>query len=536
MDLDASTRGSGRLNAAKILIRVDSSNRIGTGHVSRCLRVANDLKRRGGEVAFVCAPIDGNVSGWISDSGFQVLNAGVPGPGPLGPIESSWPIDIQELDGMATIQFALDLGVGVVLVDHYGLDSHWEGLLNHHNIKVIAIDDLDSRDHLASVVIRPGPPVHTSHEFGQVASKTMRLSGPRYAIVSEQFCDAGSYRTLKLTSSEKRVLTYFGGVDETNFSECIVDALLDAIAAGVLPRMTVELVLGSASSHKIRLEQKYDNNAVVRLRQPALSLAPLMAECDIAIGAGGVTALERAAAGLPSIVFSLAANQIELCRALQELGLAVYAGRADEYQEESFIAQFRSLLDESANQKTPFRLPRWEIDCLGPKRIAEIVMPSQLDQLSIKPAGEGDIDLYFGWVNDPLVREQSITTGTIAYDDHSNWFRKSLVDPETHLLLIKAESLPVGQVRFFRQGKFWELNYSLDEIFRGRGWAKHIVKLALNWLRINGETGTIRAKVRDSNQASLRVLIGCGFIETTNLSTKESGITHLEFKSRYLNW
>jgi UDP-2,4-diacetamido-2,4,6-trideoxy-beta-L-altropyranose hydrolase len=529
MDLDASTRVSVRLNATKILIRADSSNRIGTGHVSRCLRVANDLKKRGGEVAFVCAPLDGNVSDWISGTGFQVLKAGVPGPEPIGEIESTWPKEIQELDARATIQYAETFGASVILVDHYGLDSHWEGLVNEQNIRVIALDDLGGRTHLASVVIRPGPPVHSSYEFGQVSSKTRRLSGPRYAIVSEEFCDAGNNRALKIKSSEKRILTYFGGVDKTNFSECIVDALLDAIATGVLPRMTVELVLGSGNRRKVRLEEKYDNNSLVRLHQPALSLALLMAECDIAIGAGGVTALERAAARLPSIVFSLAANQIEVSRALQELGLAVYAGRSDDYQEGSFIARFRTLLGELDNEKFPFRLPRGEIDCLGPKRISETVMPSQLDQLGIRPAGEGDVDLYFGWVNDPLVRQQSITTGSITYKEHSNWFRKSLADPDTLLLLIEAESLPVGQVRFFRKGKFWELNYSLDEIFRGRGWAKHIVQLALNWLRINGETGTIKAKVRGSNQASLRVLIGCGFIETTNLATKELGITHLEF-------
>ena len=39
------------------------------------------------------------------------------------------------------------------------------------------------------------------------------------------------------------------------------------------------------------------------------NLAKLMVNSDIAIGAGGVTTLERMCVGLPSIVISIAENQ-----------------------------------------------------------------------------------------------------------------------------------------------------------------------------------------------------------------------------------
>ena len=513
MDLNASTRGSVSKNPIKILIRTDSSNRIGTGHVSRCLRVANELERRGGEVTFVCAPLEGNVSHWISDSGFNVLSLSAFGHEPLQPIESAWPVEVQELDSIATKGFAHGMKAGVVLVDHYSLDSTWEKPLNEENIKVIALDDLEGRSHSAFCVIRPGLPIHSSIDSVQAPSKAISFSGLRYALVPKEFCEIGNTRGANRRSRDLRILIYFGGVDEGNFSEAIVDSIVKAMGSGLLPPMKVELVLGARNGRGREFIDRYATNPLVGLHESASSLAPLMAECDLAIGAGGVTALERMAACLPSVSFSLAPNQIGLNRALDELGVAVHAGNTDEYQEDNLISILRGVLVALAGQERPSRFQRGKIDCLGAHRIAEIVMPSQLDGISIRRATHKDLDLYFGWVSEPLVRLQSIETKSITYEDHSIWFQNSLNDPGNVLLLFEVKSLPIGQVRFVRRADFWELNYSLDEIVRGRGWGKHMVKLALEWLKMNGRSGTVNARVKATNQASLKILSDCGFRE-----------------------
>ena len=45
----------------KIAIRVDSSVKIGTGHVMRCITLANSLRKNGAEVLFICRKHDGNM-------------------------------------------------------------------------------------------------------------------------------------------------------------------------------------------------------------------------------------------------------------------------------------------------------------------------------------------------------------------------------------------------------------------------------------------------------------------------------------------
>ena len=530
MDLNESTRGSDSKNPTKILIRTDSSNRIGTGHVSRCLRVANELRKRGGEVAFVCAPLEGNVSQWISDAGFNVLSLSAFGDEPLQPIESAWPIGIQELDSIATMGFALFMEAGVVLVDHYSLDSTWEKPLNEQDIKVIALDDLEGRSHSASCVIRPGISIDSRNDSVQPHSKAVSFSGLKYAIVPKEFCEIGNSRGVKRRSSDIRILIYFGGVDEGNFSESIVDSLVNAMASALLPQMQVELVLGARNRHARELQVRYGNNPLVHLHESSASLAPLMAKCDLAIGAGGVTALERVAAGLLSVSFSLAPNQIGANRSLDELGIAVSAGNSGEYQEDKFISMLQEVLDSLADMEKRYQFPKGVIDCLGASRIAETVMPSQREDINIRRATHKDIDLYFGWVNEPLVRLQSIETNSIPYENHVIWYQTNLNDPGVVMLLFEVESLPIGQVRFVKEADFWELNYSLDEIVRGRGWGKHMVKLALEWLSVNGLSGTVNARVKNSNQASLKALRDCGFREIAGPASQTVLTLQMEVK------
>src|SRR5687768_5946327 len=54
------------------LIRVDSSVRLGTGHLMRCLSLAEELRRTGVTLTFVCRDLPGNMASLAADRGFPV--------------------------------------------------------------------------------------------------------------------------------------------------------------------------------------------------------------------------------------------------------------------------------------------------------------------------------------------------------------------------------------------------------------------------------------------------------------------------------
>ena len=45
----------------KVVFRVDASLKMGTGHVMRCLTLANELKQQNHEIVFICRELTGNL-------------------------------------------------------------------------------------------------------------------------------------------------------------------------------------------------------------------------------------------------------------------------------------------------------------------------------------------------------------------------------------------------------------------------------------------------------------------------------------------
>jgi UDP-2,4-diacetamido-2,4,6-trideoxy-beta-L-altropyranose hydrolase len=108
----------------KVVFRVDSSVMLGTGHLMRCLALAEALGKKGAESLFVCRDLDGNVAWLVERQGWRVsllpdLDCGDDTAGAIG---KEW-----EEDANATVALLDKIGgADWVVVDHYGLGSAWE--------------------------------------------------------------------------------------------------------------------------------------------------------------------------------------------------------------------------------------------------------------------------------------------------------------------------------------------------------------------------------------------------------------------------
>ena len=492
-----------------VLIRVDSSSRIGTGHVSRCLRLAEELKLKGARVMFLCADLSGNISSSISDLGFEIeLFESPVCEEAMDSIESPWPTKAQIIDASQTSNWAKSRNTEVVVVDQYALSELWESQLASNGLRVIALDDLPGKRHASALVIRPGVSL-TAFDIHELGDNVRQLAGPRYAMIPKEFCEARKSKQRPNASGSKRVLVYFGGSDESNASEQVVDGI---IQSGI-SECFIELVLGSGNSHFEVLNKKYEAAPNVTVHRSLSSLSEIISLCDAAVGAGGVSAFERAAAGLPAILFSLSENQIAVCTELANLGMALYFGGFDSFNIDDFISQFSDFMQELPTFREASNSPTI-IDCLGVKRIAELVHPSSSTHLRVRLARPSDLGTYFGWVNEPSVRRNSLNSASIEFIEHREWFTESLGDQNVVMLLFELDSLPIAQVRFQAREDYWSLNYSLDEIIRGRSWAKIIVRQAVNWLRSHRDLKRIDAVVKTSNSASIAALVATGFVSS----------------------
>jgi UDP-2,4-diacetamido-2,4,6-trideoxy-beta-L-altropyranose hydrolase len=475
----------------------------------RCLALAAALRVRGAETRFVCRSHDGNLNGLVQESGNEIVALpvhNVAGSGAADAGYASWLGAGQSTDAEDTIGALRGHRPVWLVVDHYGLDAEWEHRLRPHVESLLVISDLVDRRHDCEILLNQNPSLVRGDAYaGRVPTTARVLLGPRYAMLRRQFAQ-NREKVRSRDGRVRRVLVYFGGTDPTNMT----GLALEALAAEEFGGLEVDVVVGSNNPHRERLADQADNRSRTRMHGTGADMPELMALADLAIGAGGTTTLERLCLGLPSLVVSIAANQEPSCQALSERRLIKYLGADDSIDVPCMKAALKECLDGGVDLADMSARGRLEVDGLGAERVAELLIPTPASALRLRPAAAGDADVFFAWVNDAEVRRQSFDSDPIDWPTHRAWFSARLASRETRILVLEAAGIPVGQIRFDRDGDATHIDYSIDQAFRGRGWAKRLVMLGLEQMR-SGSTKSFVAQVKAGNGASIAVFEGLGF-------------------------
>ncbi len=140
--------------------------------------------------------------------------------------------------------------------------------------------------------------------------------------------------------------------------------------------------------------------------------------------------------------------------------------------------------------------------------------------MEYRKATIADLLLYFTWVNDEDVVNNSIQQRKITLEEHTQWFEKAVQDPDKLLLVFSEEKIPAGQVRIEKKDGENVLTISLDKAFRNKGHAK---KLLLDSCRefTKSKKEPVQAYVNESNTASSKSFLKSGF--TSNGQVKING-------------
>lgn len=306
-----------------IAFRVDASITIGSGHVMRCLSFADALRDLGATCTFVCRRHEGHLLNVVRQRGYAV--ADVPATGnPLGVASegyANWLGASWEDDARLTAQHLPSPVVDWLIVDHYALDARWERSVRPWCRHLMAIDDLADRPHDCDVLLDQNLGRTAADYERLVPAMCHLLTGPRYSLLRRQFTE---WREASLARRQvpvlRRVLVSMGGIDKDNVT-CEVLEALDV--SPLSPECEIVVVMGACAP---RLQQVHATAS--RLRRPAKvlvnveSMAQLMAETDLAIGAAGSTSWERCALGLPSLTTAIAENQTYIALALHRAGAA----------------------------------------------------------------------------------------------------------------------------------------------------------------------------------------------------------------------
>jgi UDP-2,4-diacetamido-2,4,6-trideoxy-beta-L-altropyranose hydrolase len=495
----------------KVAVRTDVSTRIGTGHLVRCLTLADGLRRAGAEVRFVSRQHDVPVAGRIHEAGFELIElpAAAAGVATADGDYAAWLGVTQQRDAAETLRALGDQEVDLLVVDHYGLDARWESRLTEVCGAVLVIDDLADRPHAAEVVLDQNLRADGAFAYTSLVPDRCRvLSGPGYALLREEYVQAR--RPWVGRDGAGRVLVTLGGVDDLDLIRVIADGL------GQLeqPPGAVDLVVADPGRVRAVLG-RLAARLPLRLHGPQPHLADLMSHADLAVGAGGSTTWERLCVGLPSVVTSRAANQRRGTRELAALGAIIDLGDAAALTPALVRDAVAELAASQSKRRRLHELGQALVDGHGCERAVEAVCPTAASALTLREAESDDRRPLWMWANDRTVRAQSLHPDPIRWDAHLAWFQQLQDDPDRWLLILEAAGLPVGQLRldFDLHGTRATVNYSLDACVRGRGWGRQIIELGLDWLcrNVAARPLEVAAVVRVDNTASARVFQRLGF-------------------------
>jgi len=495
----------------RIAFRVDASIMIGSGHVMRCLTLADALRAKGDETLFLCREFPGNLNAEIEKRGHALHRL------PVGaqqtqasettdPTHASWLGDDWPSDAAACAA-ALDAWAcpDWLVVDHYAIDRRWQSPMRPHCNKIMVIDDLADRPHDCDLLLDQNLQSHAERYRALLPPGCRRLLGPRFALLRPEFQQLRP-GTPPRTGQIRRLLVFLGGGDPENFTATVLQGVL---ASGLGPTLHLDLAIGAANPHRPALEALSRQFPSARIHVQTPDVAALMASADLMIGAAGTTTWERCCLGLPSLLVSLADNQRENGRQIARRRAALYLGDAASVSADRIGTVLRKL---AARPELSRRIARRACDVTAGCGAELLALTLHADQLQLRRARPDDCERIWRWRNDPRTRQSAFDPRPIDLAAHRRWYQGVLDNPRQTLLIGAILDQAVGVLRYDVDEESAEISVYLDPERHGLGLGGQLIAAGSRLIRdaLPAVTDLV-ARVRPENAASLKAFRDAGY-------------------------
>lgn len=327
----------------QIVFRVDSSSLIGSGHLMRCLTLAQRYRKEGHRVAFVCRALEGNLASLVKKQDFQLhmLSAAEKDETLTG--YDKWLTVTQERDAAEIVAIIQTMGtVDCLVVDSYAIDEVWEKIVRPYTNEIFVIDDLANRKHDCDMLLDQNFYLNKDERYkGLVPEHCKLLLGPEHALLREEFYRAKE-RMKPRAGKLHNILVFYGGADATDETSKAIEALSLLKSNGELQNVSITVVVGGSNPRNESISNLCQKEGFKFFCQ-VNNMAELMAVADLMLGAGGSTTWERCFLSLPAIVTAVAENQFQICNDCAVAGIIYYLGHWNKVMIDDIYQAVRKL-------------------------------------------------------------------------------------------------------------------------------------------------------------------------------------------------
>ncbi len=493
----------------ELIIRADSSLKIGTGHIMRCLALAEEWKNRGGRVIFVGHLDSDFLKGTIENRGFQHMAIKVPG--------GSKQDRIKTVKTLERINAAAKRD-GLVVIDGYQFGHDYQAGLRKHCPRTMVICDYPeqgafSSDYLLNQNINARPDAYTYEK------DTELLFGPRYALIRPEFIRWRRHDK-SIPAKAKNILITMGGADPWNATITFLD-ILEKIGEQDLD---IKTIVGHACPHRPAIQEMVARSRMnIQICQSVTNMPELMTWSDLAITAGGSTCLELALLGIPFAAVVVADNQALPAAGVSKRKIGINLGLLSALEGKIVADQIGALIYDGGKRAQFSANGKKTVDGFGARRVLEKAVPTRLTMRTVR---EADSKSIWQWANDPVTRKVSFSEKSIPWDEHRIWFGKKQVDRDCIWLMAENQfGEKMGVARFEKNNADAIISVNVKPGFRGVGLGSRLIKTATAAYIEKGHAEKTIALIKPDNRSSVKAFQTAGYIqEKTTVHSQQKAL------------
>ena len=509
----------------RVVFRVDASLQMGTGHVMRCLTLAQVLKENGANVEFICRKHEGNLIDKIRSSGFNVHELGLFEETEVDTslAHSHWLGATQQQDADDCIDIFKAKKVDWLIVDHYALDEQWQERLKPYYEKLMVIDDLADRKHQCDILLDQTFGRQQEDYLAFTTKDCELLLGSQYALLRPEFAKWRPYSLERRSKPEfKQLLINMGGVDIDNVTENI----LDELKMCNLPNdIDITVVMGGSAPHLESVKSKAITlPCKTEVKVDVDNMAEVMANSDIAIGAAGATTWERCCLGLPTIQFVIAKNQLFSAETLAQHNIVKLAKE---------IKETAYLLESSSEWMKSVGSVALEIcDGMGSYKVFnkmtdyKIILEEfgEVNLCNYINLNENDKIIALSMRNHPEIKKWMHNQDSFSNATHCE-FVKSLENKiDRRYYLVKQNNIIIGSINFSEINLYNSVEFGIytNPFLQLKGAGRLLESAASQYAFIELNVKIIKLEVFSDNERAIHFYNKCGFklIDTKKVNHK----------------
>ena len=337
------------IKTKNLLFRCDGDEKIGFGHITRCLALAEVLRDNYGcGVTFAIASGKPGID-MIRRAGYHLeINEGLS--------EVNWQEEVVRR-----------LRPCAIIFDYRGpADLKKINEWRNEGILIASIDDpTEKRLH---VDMNFYPPVPQVKEMNWNDFRGELYIGWQWVILRNQFTGLNK---LRINRKKKRpdLMITMGGSDPHNLTLMVLKAVDD-----LEDQFDTSVLLGPGFKHHQSIDKFIRNSRrEYRLLSDVQDVGSLFVQADLSAASFGVTAYELAAAGVPSVLIGISEDHVSSASTFEKAGIGFNLGLYSNVTEEKIKEAIFSLLEDSQLRQVMSQRAGELVDGKGAERIAALI-------------------------------------------------------------------------------------------------------------------------------------------------------------------